>query len=139
MRFTVPQFIEHEAKIVGPLTFKQFIFIGIAVGICFVFYFTLPFTYFLMISMVLLGAAMVLAFLKVNGKALPVLLFDFLKFSMAPKMYVWKKREQQVKVYKKSELAPPKAVEEEKEEPLVGMVTRSRLRKTQTDIETHTK
>ena len=139
MRFTVPQFIEHEAKIVGPLTFKQFIFIGIAVGICFIFYFTLPFTYFLMASMVLVGAAMGLAFLKVNGKALPVLLFDFLKFSMAPKMYVWKKRERQVKVYKKSELSSPKMVEEEKEEPKVRLMTKSRLKKTQTNIETHTK
>jgi len=139
MRFTVPQFIEHEAKIVGPLTFKQFIFIGIAVGICFVFYFSFPFTYFLMASMVLMGAAMGLAFLKVNGKPLPALLFDFLKFSIAPKMYVWRKRERQVVVYKKSELSPPKAEEEKKEEPLVGMVTRSRLRKTQTQIETHTK
>ena len=89
--------------------------------------------------MVLLGAAMGLAFLKVNGKALPVVLFDFLKFSMGPKMYVWKKRERQVKVYKKSELAPPQIIEEKKEEPKVRMVTRSRLRKTQTDIETHTK
>ncbi|MBL7142391.1 MAG: PrgI family protein [Candidatus Pacebacteria bacterium] len=139
MRFTVPQFIEHEAKIVGPLTFKQFIFIGIAVGICFVFYFTFPFTYFLMASMVLLSAAMGLAFLKVNGKALPILLFDFLKFSIAPKMYVWKKKERQVVVYKKSELSPEKPEEEKKEESHVRMVMRSRLKKMQTDIETHTK
>lgn len=139
MRFTVPQFIEHEAKIVGPLTFKQFLFIGVAVGICFVFYFTIPFNYFLMISAFLVGISIALAFYKVNGKALPVVLFDFLKFSVGPKMYVWKKREQQIKVYKKSELMPPKIAEEKKEEPLVGMVTKSRLRKTQTDIETHTK
>ena len=138
MRFTVPQFIEHEAKIVGPLTFKQFIFIGIAVGICFVFYFSFPFTYFLMASMVLLGAAMGLAFLKVNGKPLPALLFDFLKFFIAPKMYVWKKKERQVMVYKKSEVSPPK-IQEEKEESKVRMVTKSRLKKMQTNIETHTK
>ena len=81
-----------------------------------------------------------LAFYKVNGKALPVVLFDFLKFSVSPKMYVWKKKEQQIKVYKKSEVAPPKTVEEEKkEEPKVRLMTKSRLKKTQTDIETHTK
>jgi len=89
--------------------------------------------------MVLLGAAMGLAFYKVNGKALPVVLFDLLKFTIAPKMYVWRKREQQVKVYKKSEVSPPKIQEEEKEEPAVRLVTKSRLKKTQTDIETHTK
>ena len=139
MRFTVPQFIEHEAKIVGPLTFRQFVFVGVAVAVCFVFYFSFPFTTFLMVSMVLIGAALCLAFLKVNGKPLPSLLFDFLKFTIEPKMYVWKKRERQVKVYKKSELAPPQIIEEKKEEPKVRMVTRRRLRKTQTDIETHTK
>jgi len=89
--------------------------------------------------MLLLGVAMGLAFYKINGKALPVVLFDFLKFSMGPKMYVWKKREQQVKVYKKSEVKPPEIIEEKKEETTVRLVTKSRLKKTQTDIETHTK
>ena len=138
MRFTVPQFIEHEAKIVGPLTFRQFVFVGVAVAICFVFYFSFPFTTFLMVSMVLIGAALGLAFLKVNGKPLPSLLFDFLKFTIAPKMYVWKKKERQVMVYRKSEISPEKPEEEEKEAP-TRIVTKSRLKKMQTEIETHTK
>jgi hypothetical protein len=42
MRFSIPQFIEHTPKIIGPLTFKQFSFIGGAGAICFVLYFLLP-------------------------------------------------------------------------------------------------
>jgi len=36
MRYTVPQFIEHEAKIIGPLTFKQFTYLAMAGAGCFV-------------------------------------------------------------------------------------------------------
>jgi len=55
MEFTVPQFIEKKAKIVGPFTFGQFLFIGIASGICLFLYFVLPLAVFIITSIVLLG------------------------------------------------------------------------------------
>ena len=42
MRFQVPQFIEVEDKIFGPLTLKQFIYVFGGGGLCFVFYTFLP-------------------------------------------------------------------------------------------------
>ena len=38
MNFQVPQFIEVEDKVVGPLTFKQFIYLAGGAGLAFVFY-----------------------------------------------------------------------------------------------------
>ena len=91
-QFTVPQFIEHEPKIVGPLTFKQFIFIGIAGAICFVFYFTVPFFIFIPLLIVIMLGGFALAFLKTGGQSLPVVLKNFFSFSVAPKMYLWKQK-----------------------------------------------
>src|SRR3989344_169265 len=95
MRFTVPQFIEHEAKIVGPLTFRQFIYIGLAGGLIFIFYFTFgkkaPLI-FLLISIILFVLAAAMAFVKIGGRGLPTILMNVFKFSVSPKMYIWKQK-----------------------------------------------
>jgi len=139
MRFTVPQFIEHEAKIVGPLTFKQFVFIGIAGAICFVLYFSMPFSIFLMATIVLGGGAAALAFLKIGGRSLPLILVNILKFIFEPKMYIWRKKAEPLMVYKKEEkLTSAKATEAEEELPL-KIAEKSQLKKLHTQIETKTK
>jgi len=104
-QFTVPKFIEHEAKIVGPLTFKQFIFVGVAAAICFVFYFTVPFFIFILLSIVVMLGGFGLAFLQSGGRSLPIVLKNFFSFSVAPKVYLWKKKGGM----------PPKIIEKEEE------------------------
>ena len=135
MRFTVPKFIEHEAKIVGPLTFKQFVYIGMAGGICFILYFTAPFSIFLIASLFLGVGAMALAFLKIGGRTLPTILGNFLKFSVSPRMYIWKKTEAPIKILKKEEIKK-EGVEDEL--PL-KIAEKSQLKKLRTQIETKTK
>lgn len=135
MRFTVPKFIEHEAKIVGPLTFKQFIFIGVAGAIGFILYFTVPLSIFLIASLILGGGAMALAFLKIGGRSLPIILGNFLKFSISPKMFIWRKTEAPIKVFKKEKIKKEIA---EEELPL-KIAEKSQLKKLRTQIETQTK
>ena len=112
MRFTVPKFIEHEPKIVGPLTFKQFTFIGAAVFVCFILYFTVSFFIFIITSVVLVGGAMALAFLKIEGKPLPAFLGNLLLFRLSPKIYVWRKIKNQLKIFKKQEFEKQKNEED---------------------------
>lgn len=132
MRFTIPQFIEHEAKIVGPLTFKQFIFIGIAGGVGFLLYFTAPFYIFLPACIALGGGAVALAFVKIGGRSLPTILGNSLKFLVAPKIYIWKKKEERVEVFKKvREIAETKA-----DELPLKIAEKSQLKKLKTRIET---
>lgn len=141
MRFNVPQFIEHEAKVVGPLTFKQFIFIGGAGVICFILYYSVPFSIFLAASVILGGAGTALAFLKIGGMSLPAILANFLKFSVAPKIYIWKKREQPgIIIYKKEgKPSSEKAARDEEEELPLKIAEKSRLKRLHTQIETKTK
>ena len=134
MRFTVPQFIEHEAKIVGPLTFKQFTYVGVAAAICFVIYFNAPFSVFILASIFLGGAAMALAFFKIGGRSLPSVIGSFLKFKLSPKMYLWKKKQGTISILEK---AKPE-IKKEEETPL-KIAGKSQLKNIQTEIETKTK
>ena len=88
MEFIVPKFIEREAKIVGPFTFKQFIFIGVAGGLCLLLYFVLPIFAFVVIAIILLGGAFALAFLKVEKTSLPIFIKNFFSFLSKPKVYL---------------------------------------------------
>jgi hypothetical protein len=91
-QYVVPKFIEHKAKIVGPLTFQQFIYIGIAGALAFVFYYTLPFVLFFMLSAIIFAGAAALAFGQIGGRPIPIVMKNFVFFSFAPKMYLWKRK-----------------------------------------------
>ena len=68
MRFQVPQFIEIESKIFGPLTFKQFIYLAGGAGIIFLIYITLPFFIAVMLIVPVGAFAIALSFYKVNNR-----------------------------------------------------------------------
>ena len=91
MQFQVPQFIEIEDKIVGPLTFRQFLFIVGGLGAAFIFY-QLPIwggvKFFLVILSGAIGAAF--AFYKINNKTLLATLEDAFMFYIGRKLYLWK-------------------------------------------------
>lgn len=136
MRFTVPQFIEYEAKIIGPFTFKQFVYIGLAGAVCFVIYFTFPFYLFIISSFVLGIGALSLAFLKIGGRSIVIIIGNFLRFKLTPKMYIWRKKEQAITVFKKEKGEKKEELEEEL--PL-KIAENSQLKKLRTKIETQTK
>ena len=91
MRFQVPQFIEHEPKVVGPFTFRQFIYIAVPSAMGFFLYFTAPFSIFAGGTALLVFIGFCLGFLQINGKSLPGLIVNILGFSISPKTYIWKK------------------------------------------------
>lgn len=139
MRFTVPQFIEREAKIVGPLTFKQFIFIGTAGAICFILYFTLGktnFSLFLLLAIIILGTAAALAFVQVGGRNLPTVLLNALKFFIMPRIYFWQREEKPMIVFKKE---IKKEVKKEEEKFPLKISGNGQLKKIRTQIEIQTK
>ncbi|HRY62945.1 MAG TPA: PrgI family protein [Candidatus Paceibacterota bacterium] len=91
MQFQVPQFIEIEDKVVGPFTFKQFIFVLGAAGGGFFIYRTVwaPLSYIL-IALVS-GFSLALAFYKINDRPFINVVESWFKFSLGSKRYLWKK------------------------------------------------
>ena len=137
MEFIVPKFIEREAKIVGPLTFKQLIIVGTAGALCIFFYFTLPLGAFIVLAIIILGIAVSLAFVKIQHTPLPVLIKNFIAFIFKPKIYLWKKRNIASKVIiKSSKIKKPNEIPSGKESPLKVGLRRGKLEQLFTTLET---
>jgi hypothetical protein len=93
MRFAVPQFIDVEDKVFGPLTFKQAAYIAGGAGFVFVM-FTLGGFFLAVIiggPMALLAAA--LAFLKINNRPFYLVVYSLFFYLLSSRLYLWKKTE----------------------------------------------
>lgn len=93
MRFQVPQFIEVEDKIFGPLTFKQFIYAGGSIGIAVVLFFLIPKFLAILIGLPIVAFGFALAFYKMNGKPFINVVEAFIKYAFTNKLYLWKKED----------------------------------------------
>ncbi len=93
MQYQVPQFIEVEDKIFGPLTFRQFVYLAGGGGACLLLYTLLPLWLAvpLMVPFVALAAA--LAFYKVNGRPFIIAMEHAFSYFIGSKLYLWKQRE----------------------------------------------
>ncbi|OGG48383.1 hypothetical protein A3G63_02595 [Candidatus Kaiserbacteria bacterium RIFCSPLOWO2_12_FULL_52_8] len=93
MEYQVPQFIEVEDKIIGPLTLKQFIYIAGTVGLCVVFAFYLPLVFAIVLSVPVVALGGALAFYKINGKPFIELLEAGFNYYTGAKFFLWKHKE----------------------------------------------
>ena len=91
MKFQVPQFIEIEDKIFGPLTFKQFIYVAGGVGISAIFFIFLPRFLAIILALPVIALVAALAFYKVNDKPFVNVVESFVKYTLTNKLYIWKK------------------------------------------------
>ncbi len=109
MKFQVPQFIEVEDKIFGPLTVKQFVYLAGGAGLSFIIYtyvssLSLILAILLIIPVVAFAAA--LALYKVNNRPFVNILESAFKFLLANKLYIWRKQERKPEHKKEASLAP---------------------------------
>lgn len=89
MQFQVPQFIDTEDKIVGPLSMRQFATLVVAAGISTVLYFSVSTWLWVILSIPLLALGAAMAFIKINGRPFSKLLFAGFSFYWKPQTYVW--------------------------------------------------
>lgn len=90
-KFVVPQFIDAEDKILGPITVRQFLIcLGAAFAI-FLEYKILAFAYFIVGVIFTGGLAAVFAFLKINGQPFHIFFVNFLETTFRPSLRTWQK------------------------------------------------
>ncbi len=89
MQFQVPQFIEVEDKIFGPLTFKQFIYVGGGLGAAYIIWRVLPIYLAGPLIAVVGGLAAGLAFFQLNGRPFIIGLENGFFFLIRSKLYLW--------------------------------------------------
>jgi len=90
-QFQVPQYIDLESKIVGPLTLKQFGFIAAPALVCFFLFFVLGLGLWIIFTIILMSAGAAFAFVKVGGRPLYVIALFALSFFWKPKLFLWKR------------------------------------------------
>ncbi len=89
MQFQVPQFIEVEDKIFGPLTFKQFIYLGGGAGAAYILWRIFPVYLSGPLILVVGGLAAALAFFRFNGRPFILGLENAFFFYIRGKLYLW--------------------------------------------------
>ncbi len=106
MRFEVPQFIEIEDKIVGPLTWKQFVYLAGGIGIIVILFLSVPFLIFILFALPLGALSGALAFHRINNRPFSVFLESAVKFFSHTRLYLWRRETEQTIVVKEEKHEP---------------------------------
>lgn len=93
MRFQLPQFIDVEDKIFGPLTFKQFIYLAGGGSVALIGVTLLGLFWGLLVSSPIVILAVALAFYKINNRPFINILESAFKYLTNDKLYIWQKTE----------------------------------------------
>ena len=93
MQFKVPQNVQREDTIIGPLTLRQMIIVGLGGGIAYAIYISLAKTYFMEIwlpPVAIVGAlTAAFAFLKIHNLPFHFFIMYMLEYHLMPKKRIW--------------------------------------------------
>jgi hypothetical protein len=90
-QFVVPQNIDSEPKLLGPITPRQFLIIFAAVLFCALLKALLSFALFVAASIPVAIIALVVAFVKINGQSFHYFVLNIIQTFKKPKVRVWQK------------------------------------------------
>ena len=85
----MPQFIDVEAKIIGPITARQFVIMlgGVVLGaVCYKIF---DFSLFLTVAILDLIVVGIFSFVKINARPFHLFIINFLETLKKPKLRVW--------------------------------------------------
>ena len=88
-QFTVPQFIDVEDKVIGPITTRQFIILLIGalfIGLSFKIF---SFTVFIFVGLLIFAISGIFAFFRVNGMPFHFFALNFIQTIQKPSVRVW--------------------------------------------------
>lgn len=91
-QFQVPQFIETEDKVVGPLSWRQFAYIAAAGAISVLLFLILKPLIWFLLTLIIAAVAIPIAFVPVNGRPMIVFLRALIDGIWRPKIYVFQPR-----------------------------------------------
>lgn len=91
-QFVVPQFLDVESKIIGPITARQFlIMLGVLVVEFIIYRVFLNILFVLMFGVPVLGIGLAFAFMKVNGQPFHFIVLNFIQNFQKPRLRIWDK------------------------------------------------
>jgi hypothetical protein len=99
MQFSVPQFIDVEDKIVGPLTGKQTIYLIMGGGVLLLAFTFFSFLFFLLVLAIVGPITLAFAFYRPKGISLARYVGNVLEYFTTNHLYLWR-REPEITMYK---------------------------------------
>ena len=90
-QFVVPQFIDVEDKIFGPITTRQFLILLSAGLLMFIAFKLADIGLFIFLALLIGGAALVLGFIKINGQPFHYFLLNIVQTMRRPSRRIWYK------------------------------------------------
>ena len=90
-QFVVPQFIDVEDKIFGPVTTRQFLILLVAGLTLFVAFKLADVALFVFLLILIGGSALVLAFVKINGQTFHFFILNIFQTLRRPSLRIWNK------------------------------------------------
>ncbi|NQU99255.1 MAG: PrgI family protein [Parcubacteria group bacterium] len=96
MQYAVPQFIEIEDKVIGPLTTKQFLYLVVGGVFLLITWALADISLFILLAIITAVIIIPFAFIKMNGRPFEIYVKSVFKFYTTPKIRLW------IRDYKKS-------------------------------------
>lgn len=90
-KFVVPQFLDIEPKILGPITARQFLIMLADAGFVFVLFRLLTIPFFLLFGLPALALGIVFSFVKINGQPFHYFVINMVQTLKRPQLAVWYK------------------------------------------------
>ncbi len=90
-QFQVPQFINIEDRIIGPLTLRQFLYLLGGAAVVVLGWAFLHIFLFILVVVPIAGLFAALAFVKISGRPLPTIVIAAINYYLKPRLYLWKK------------------------------------------------
>jgi hypothetical protein len=91
MRFQVPQFIDIEDRIIGPLTLKMFGYYAVAFMVLVPLYVLLDLGLFITLALPIVGVAALFAHVRIHGQSFAAVLAHGIHFFVSPRIYLWRR------------------------------------------------
>ena len=106
-QFTIPQFIDVEAKIMGPITTRQFVLILFGAIVGAISYRLFDFSLFLTASILTFIMVGLFGFAKINSRPFHLFVLNFIQTIKKPKLRVWNNAKSKTETsMKEDEIAP---------------------------------
>ena len=126
-QFVVPQFIDIESKIIGPITVRQFIIMLVAGLFIFIAFKLSDFTLFVFEAVLITVIFGVVAFVRINGQPFHYYIVNLVQYLKKAKLRVWLKKtsDKELRMYLKEK--PKMEMEKESIKKAKEEVTTTRL------------
>lgn len=133
-QFVVPQFIDVEDKIIGPITVRQFIIIMIGGFLIFLEFRLADFGLFILEGLLTLFLIALFAFFKVNGMPFHFFFVNFIATLNKPKIRTWQKQTPEFEL--KQALHQPIVTHKGQDVPVKASLHKSRLTQLALEVDT---